>query len=122
MFHVPEKYRIKTGRLGSSESFGNNGYFQIPTKPGASPLAVIASDGGYWEHVSVSYPHKTPSWDDMCFIKQLFWDADDVVIQFHPAEKDYVNHHKYCLHLWRPIGVAIPTPPPIFVGPGKVAY
>ena len=24
-FHVPEKYRIKTGRYGSDSSYGNNG-------------------------------------------------------------------------------------------------
>ncbi|RRJ98264.1 hypothetical protein Ga0100231_005150 [Opitutaceae bacterium TAV4] len=52
----------------------------------------------------------------MAFLKSLFWSPDDVVMQLHPAEKDYVNNHPFCLHLWRPVGVAIPTPPPTFVG------
>jgi len=43
MFHVPEKYRVKTGRLGSSEAFGNNGLFMICARPGMQPMAVSAA-------------------------------------------------------------------------------
>lgn len=53
----------------------------------------------------------------MCQVKAIFWDKDDVVMQLHPAESEYVNFHKYCLHLWRPIGIAIPVPPTYMVGP-----
>jgi hypothetical protein len=52
----------------------------------------------------------------MCFVKGIFWDEDDVVIQFHPRKGEYVNNHPYCLHLWRPVGITVPTPPPICVG------
>lgn len=52
----------------------------------------------------------------MCFVKDTFWDKKDTVIQFHPPEKEYVNMHKFCLHLWKPIGKEIPMPPSIFVG------
>lgn len=54
----------------------------------------------------------------MCFIKDLFWDEDDTVIQFHPPRSEYVNCHPHCLHLWRPIGIEIATPPKWMVGPG----
>ncbi len=52
----------------------------------------------------------------MCFIKDLFWDEDDVVVQYHPAKSDYVNNHQYTLHLWRPTEGEMPTPPSIMVG------
>jgi len=72
-----------------------------------------------WEHVSVSliYADRCPTWQEMCFIKNIFWDEEDSVIQYHPAKKDYVNYHPHTLHLWNPIGFAIPTPPSILVGP-----
>jgi hypothetical protein len=53
----------------------------------------------------------------MCQVKRLFWDGDDVVMQLHPREDDYVNCHPCVLHLWRPTGDAIPTPPADLVGP-----
>jgi hypothetical protein len=59
---------------------------------------------------------RCPTWEEMCYIKSLFWDKEDVAIQYHPAEKDYVNNHSFCLHLWRPIGQTIPTPDPLLVG------
>ncbi|XZW19012.1 DUF7694 domain-containing protein [Acinetobacter baumannii] len=113
-FNVPEKYRITKGVMGSDSSYGNNGAFWVKTKK--CVFTVIASDQGGWEHVSVSLPTRCPTWEEMCFIKSLFWGADDCVIQYHPSEKDYVNNHPYCLHLWRPINQDIPTPPSFMVG------
>jgi hypothetical protein len=114
-FHVPEQYRITSGQFGSDESYGNNGAFFIKVSVGIT-AKVIASDGEGWEHVSVSLQKRTPSWAEMCEIKGIFWDEEDVVIQYHPSKKEYVNMHEYCLHLWRPIGIEIPTPPKILVG------
>jgi hypothetical protein len=59
---------------------------------------------------------RCPTWEEMCYLKSVFWGSGDVVIQFHPAEKDYVNVHPNCLHLWRPVGVELPTPDPSMVG------
>ena len=53
----------------------------------------------------------------MSYVKRLCWDAEDVVVQFHPRESEYVNCHPHVLHLWRPKHVEIPTPPSILVGP-----
>lgn len=118
-FRVPEEFRIRTHpRLGSDASYGNNGAFLIRRR--RRDLQAVASDGMGWEHVSVSIygqPSQVPTWDEMCEVKGLFWEPEDVVIQFHPRESEYVNHHPGCLHLWRPIGVEVPTPPPITVGP-----
>lgn len=113
MFHVPNDARVKSGPYGSHDTAGNNGQFVI------DKLLVVASDGEGWEHVSVSMKKKTPTWKQMCRIKDIFWDEDDVVIQYHPAKKDYVNYHPYCLHLWRPVGFEIPVPRPVMVGPPR---
>jgi hypothetical protein len=114
-FHVPEKYRIQKGPLGTDARSGNNGAFLLPTKADA-PFFAIASDGHGWEHVSVSLPNRSPTWEEMCAVKALFWDEDDTVMQLHPARDQYVNNHPFCLHLWRPIKHVIPVPPTYLVG------
>lgn len=57
-----EKYRVRSGPLGSSPADGCNGAFLIPGP-------------------------------------------------------QHVNYHAHCLHLWRQVGVEIPLPPSITVGP-----
>lgn len=101
MFRVPEKCRIKQGPMGSTKQYGNNGAFLIRSIKLKRPFQVIASDGMGWEHVSVSLPNRCPTWEEMCFIKDIFWEPQDFVIQIHPIEDDYINNHPYCLHLWR---------------------
>lgn len=122
-FRVPEKFRITTGPMASSAAVGNNGAFRFPAAPGRPALSVIASDGEGWEHVSVSTPFRCPTWEEMCWIKDQFWGPEDCVVQFHPARSEYVNLHQFCLHLWRPVGTQIATPPTYMVGPmaGEVA-
>lgn len=82
-------------------------------------LRVIADNGNDpcmrtgWQHVSVSlyeFPSKTPSWEEMCLVKRLFWPPTACVIQFHPPEAAYVNQQEV-LHLWRSIQEPFPLPP-----------
>lgn len=115
MFKVPENRRI-TYRGISTAADGNNGHFII--KHGGVRLFVIASDGGGWEHVSVTVQDakRCPTWEEMCRVKAAFWGPDDCVIQYHPAESQHINNHHYCLHLWRPVGNDIQTPPTFMVG------
>ena len=107
--------RIRNGQLATSRADGNNGAFLF--KDGARPLRVIVSDGGGWEHVSVSVydSDDTPSWEEMCRIKGLFFTDDECVMQLHPPKSDYVNVHVGCLHLWRPLEAEIPRPPQVMV-------
>ena len=114
-FHVPNKYRIKEGAAGSDDSIGNAGAFLVPLKHGQQ-VYVIASDCMGWEHVSVSRRDRCPTWDEMCQIKDLFWGAEDCVVQYHPPRSEYVNIHPNCLHLWRKIGYDFPMPDSILVG------
>ena len=79
-------------------------------------LHFIFSWGMGFEHLSVSTPIRTPSWDQMCFMKDIFWKDDEVCMQLHPKKEDYVNNMPYCLHIWRPIHKEIPTPPNVMVG------
>ena len=104
-----EKHRVTKGHMASDKSYGSNGYFLIPS-PQKGILKIIASDKLLWDHVSVSLPNRTPSWTEMCYVKDLFWGPDEVVIQYHPAKTDYINNHPYVLHLWRSQYEKIPMP------------
>ena len=69
-------------------------------------LYVLASeDGNRYEHVSAHGVDErgnlyTPHWDEMCYIKDQFFDEEQVVVQIHPKKSQYVNAHGNVLHLW----------------------
>lgn len=92
-------------------------------KRGTRELIIIASSGDDtmpWEHVSARVEEyrggRCPTWDEMCFVKDLFWDPEEAVVQFHPPQSQYVNNHPHVLHLWKPIGLQLLLPPSIAVG------
>lgn len=108
---IKECQRLIVSKTGVD---GGMGEIHMPGWKGS----VIWSFGGGWEHVSVS-PYKsnvTPSWDDMCRLKDIFFNDDECVVQYHPPKTEYVNNMSNCLHLWRPINVEMPQPPSIMVG------
>ena len=80
---------------------------------------IIASWGGGWEHVSLNDWNITPSWEDMCKLKDIFWGDEECVVQYHPPKSDYVNNLQHCLHLWKPIeqySGKLPIPDSLLVG------
>ena len=117
-----EACRILDGAWASDATLGFNGAFFFK-----NGLRVVCSDGTAWkdselpgipwEHVSVSLGHRCPTWDEMCWVKRQFWDDQETVVQFHVPPADHVNHHPYCLHLWKPVGIELPRPPSVCVGP-----
>lgn len=118
-----EKFRwINAPGIYGSAPGERGGVFIIPG-PCNVELKVIVSDSIApdfpWEHVSVSTRNRCPNWPEMDFIKRLFWDDDECVMQLHPPRCDHVNCHPYCLHLWRPTHLEIPRPPSIMVGPDE---
>jgi len=135
MFKVPEKYRYKLPLDNPQASMFNSikpgekfGVFKIPLRNAALCLFVIGTNGHepvLWEHVSVSVKHaktmkgldRCPTWEEMSRVKDLFWDKEDCVIQFHPPESEYVSCHGFTLHLWRKQNENFETPPSIAVGP-----
>lgn len=102
-----EDCRVLLGPYASKKEDNLMGAFYIQSPITLDTLLVLSSgpDNGSWEHVSISVPEKdrTPTWEEMCFIKNIFWNKDELVIQFHPPEKDYVRIHPFVLHLWKPI-------------------
>lgn len=86
-------------------------------------MSFIASWGGGWDHVSVSpcKPNKVPTWNQMCIVKDIFFNEDEAVIQIHPPKDQYVNNRVNCLHLWRCRYKDMVLPPSCFVGikPGQ---
>nr|DAG84074.1 MAG TPA: hypothetical protein [Caudoviricetes sp.] len=61
------------------------------------------------EHVSVKLnndANKTPTWEEMCEVKDIFWKPEEEVHQIHPPESRYVHGVggvNNILHLWRPV-------------------
>jgi hypothetical protein len=124
---IVEKGRVGKHPIVKSGPGDRWGFFELEFRGsplGSTVLRVLASEGDEqvpWEHVSVSTRTRCPTWDEMCFVKDLFFEEDETVIQFHLAKSDYINFHKNCLHLWRPTQEVLPIPPTIAVGPKSPA-
>jgi hypothetical protein len=120
-----DKFRI-------SGSGGDGGAFRIPLPLNnvdrlngvlARHLMVIASNGLGWDHISVraviqqrgQEMSRTPTWDEMCAMKRLFFHGHECAVQYHPPESDYVNLHPNVLHIWRPQNVELPQPDKVMV-------
>jgi hypothetical protein len=91
----------------------HNGCFTFP----ARSMVVVCSNGEGWEHVSVSVKDRTPTWEEMEWVKRNVWGDRDTVMQLHVPPVDHKNFHPHCLHMWRPLVEQIPRPPSIFVAP-----
>lgn len=81
-------------------------------------LNIIAADNHGWEHVSISIVNfegnqieRCPKWHEMKYVKELFFNDDETVIQIHPPVSDNVSINDYVLHLWRNKNQKIEMPP-----------
>jgi hypothetical protein len=112
-----EQGRVREGIFASDASYRLNGVFFV-IGPCSDRLKIVASSASMgWEHVSVSLVDRCPKWQEMSFVKGLFWDDEEAVMQLHPPKSDHVDYHPHCLHLWRPVEIELPLPPSILVGP-----
>lgn len=114
---------VEMGRVTDRSQWGQyasdrgapHGMFFLRCPATKAEIKVIATSGDDrhlpWEHVSASLKHRCPTWDEMSWLKQLFWEDDDCVVQFHPPKSEHVNVHPNCLHLWRPKQLEVPRPP-----------
>lgn len=93
--HTLDKYRDRDFgfRIHGGPGDAGNGAFKVYVRKRATP----------------------PTWAEMCEIKHMFFEDEEVVVQYHPPKSEYVNNHPYCLHLWRPTSQEMPRPPKIFV-------
>lgn len=121
---MAEKARVRDGAYGTNRG-DTFGHFKAVAPSGAY-LFVMAADGTEtrFDHVSVSVlrdkdgthkPDRCPTWEEMVWVKSLFWDDEECVIEYHPPRSKYVNNHNYVLHLWKPLDAEIPLPPSICV-------
>lgn len=129
----PNQWRFtKPGdQFSSVPADGMNGIFIVPvhklinTGHRIEAFCIVSDGTGSdlqevvpWEHVSVRVMEygksRMPDWNEMCAIKDVFWEDDETVVEFHPAKKNYVNVHPHVLHLWRNKN-GFPTPPIICV-------
>lgn len=107
--------RKRDGQMASPSGVRYGAFYYVHVR---TTLIIIASEGDEevpWEHVSVRAAdykgERIPTWDEMCFVKGLFWDDEEAVVQFHPPKSEYVNNHPHVLHLWKPVSLEIPRPP-----------
>ncbi|PYJ10806.1 MAG: hypothetical protein DMF06_05215 [Verrucomicrobia bacterium] len=100
------------------------GAFLVPYANGMKRylMRVIASSGkdqppGWqFDHVSVSLSSRTPTWEEMDYVKRLFFHPDEICYQLHVSAGEHINNHPYCLHIWHCLEAAIPLPPGEMVG------
>jgi hypothetical protein len=57
-------------------------------------------NGVEWIHVSLSRWDAIPTWMDIKKVKNEFLGKDEEACMTFPKQKDYVNLHQHCLHLW----------------------
>lgn len=60
---------------------------------------AVEDDQRKWLHVSLAHRNRLPTYETLKLVKDTFI-GDRKAIQVFPSEKEYVNKHPYCLHLW----------------------
>jgi hypothetical protein len=125
-----DKWRLLDPRsLHYSPEGSTFGAFMIPhPEKGHFKFEIIATDGKEcradlepdWEHVSVKVRDvngltRLPGWAEMDYLKSLFWEESEVVVQYHINGPNKINLSPHVLHLWRHATLPFPTPPQIFV-------
>lgn len=114
--HDPRVYQLY-GHAGGSDV----GAFWLPagTKfhgyKSKAAMSIVATRGMGWDHVSVSCKVRCPNWDEMALVHRLFFEADEIAIQYCMPKDRHINNQPHTLHLWRPLDAEIPTPPEEFV-------
>ena len=116
--------RVERGRelVGAAASARGErwGRFFVRTNDGVE-LTVFVSESCNvipFDHVSVSTRKRCPTWEEMCWVKSLFFEDEETVMQLHPPKSEWISDHPTCLHLWRPTKEEIPRPPNAAVGFG----
>lgn len=97
-------------KLDGIEYIGGIGFGLIRLPDAGFASVAFDEDKDGWEHVSVLPLNLEvfPSWNDMCFVKDMFWEDEEEVFQIHPKKSKYVNVMPNCLHLWRLKGFELP--------------
>lgn len=104
--------RLESVKKELYEHFLVGGYLRLRSGKQRTFTVVASvdynSEYGFVEHVSVGLYNenkKTPTWEEMCEVKEIFWKPEEEVHQIHPPESQYVHGVggvNNILHLWRP--------------------
>lgn len=60
----------------------------------------LHADGHTYLHVSFSRRSRTPSYEDLDWVRKAFIGEERESVQVFPPRAEYVNFHPYTLHLW----------------------
>lgn len=74
-------------------------------------LYCVMSSGEGWDHISISTRDRTPTWDEMEFVRKRVTKPGEVWMQFGVPDSLHINVHPYVLHWWRPQHREVRLPP-----------
>jgi len=89
--HILDKYRASESerRIAGVDGDGGCGCFKVYVN--GRSFFIVASDGGGWDHISVSPCNRKrqgcPTWEEMCAIKDMFFEPEERVVQYHPPQE-----------------------------------
>lgn len=108
-----EQGRVRSGPYGTQPGETVGAFFVVCPRTKCELKIIVGDDRLFpWEHVSVSLEKRTPSWKELTWVKDQFFEDDECCVQYFPPKADYVNVHENVLHIWRATGlVQIPMPP-----------
>lgn len=77
--------------------------FTLPLDDSIARISAMRFDEDLWEHIMVDCEllQRCATYQEMSFVKDLFWPGNELAFQVHPAKSEYVNYKPYALHLWR---------------------
>ena len=132
-FKIPEERRLTDKSAKSWTYLGKevmtmitevgykeDGYFFIP--PVNSKGAAFEKGGKYlckatlvdgWRVVAVNVPAegRSPTWEELHWVKKFFFDEDDVTVLFQPGKSTYVGDATYWIHFFFPENADVSHPP-----------
>ena len=102
MRSVEEIARTPNLLIVTNNESGGCGYLHYGSLRNCSVVWGRA-EGGKYDHVSICPTGRTPTWEEMCKVKDMFFYEEEECFQVFPKKSEYVNLMKNCLHIWRDI-------------------
>lgn len=63
-------------------------------------LIFIEKENHNLIHMSISCKNRRPTYDEIKKVRYELIDKDKIMAMIFPSEKDFVNIHNYCFHLF----------------------
>lgn len=63
-------------------------------------IIIVSVDNGKY-HLSISHPSRLPTYDELKNARYKYTPNHLYMAQIFPPKDEFVNLHKYCLHLWQ---------------------